>query len=54
MLKTAVDRSAKNLKAWFRIHFKIMPARDIGVTSPIRLQLQIFRTGRVKAKNKTF
>ena len=53
-LKTAVDSSAKNLKAWFRILFKIMPARDIGVNSPIRLQIQIFRTGSDIAKKKTF
>ena len=53
-LKTAVDSSAKNLKAWFRILFKIIPARDIGRISPIRLQTQIFPKGRVRAKNKTF
>ena len=50
----AVDKNAANLKSWFRKLFKIMPARDIGVTSPIRLQFQIFLTGRDRAKNKTF
>ena len=53
-LKTAVDSSAKNLKTWFRKLFIIIPARDIGVISPLRLQTQIFRTGSDMAKNKTF
>ena len=52
--ENAVDKNAVNLKIWLRILFKIMPARDIEVISPIRLQTQIFRTGRDRAKNKTF
>ena len=50
----AVDKNAANLKSWFRTLLKIMPDRDIGVISPVRLQIQIFRTGRDNAKNKTF
>ena len=50
----AVDKNATNLKSWFRKLFKVMPARDIGVNSLIRLQIQIFRTGSDRAKNKTF
>ena len=49
----AVDKNAANLKSWFRKLFKIMPARDIGVISPVRLQIQIFRTWSDRAKNKT-
>jgi len=49
-----VDKNAENLKSWFRKLFKMIPARDIGVISPIRLQIQIFRTGRDRAKKKTF
>ena len=50
----AVDKNAANLKSWFRKLFKIMPARDIGVNSPIRLQNQIFRTGSDRAKKRHF
>ena len=49
----AVDKNAANLKSWFRKLFKIMSAREIGVNSPIRLQIQIFRAGSDRAKNKT-
>ena len=49
----AVDKNAANLKSWFRKLFKMMPARDIGVNSPIRLQTQIFCAGSDNAKNKT-
>ena len=48
------DKNPANLKSWFRKLFKIMPARDNGVNSPIRLQIQIFRTGSDRAKNNTF
>ena len=49
----AVDKNAVNLKSWFRKLFKIMSDREIGVNSPIRLQIQIFPTGSDRAKNKT-
>ena len=52
--KKTVDENAANLKSWFRKLFKIMRNRDIVVISPVRLQIQIFLTGRDRAKNKTF
>ena len=52
--KMVADKNPANLKSWFRKLLKIMPARDNGIISPIRLQIQIFRTGSDRAKNNTF